>query len=141
MAKNRIIPILFCLTLAACAIATPNESPTPTATLAPTEMPVLVDSFFFGHAYIDANGNSEIDASDSPLKGALFTAVDANGLSGGGVTDSKGNATAWWPGVSVYPVTLRMAPPEESGYTLIGETEIVLQAHETTGNFLFAPPE
>ena len=145
MIKKLVIPILCFLVLNACVIRTPNELPTPTtaSTLkeTPTEIPVMADSFFFGHAFIDANGNGQLDESDPALKGAIFPTVDANGVSSGGITDSTGTAMAWWPASSMYPVTLKMKPPENSDYTLIGESEIVLQAYETSANFLFAPPD
>ena len=75
------------------------------------------------------------------MKDALFTAVDAKGASSGAYTDSKGSAMAWWPAESEYPVTLMMKPPKDSNYTIIGESEIVLQAHETSADFLFSPPD
>ena len=111
---------------------------------APTPTPhVLADSFFFGHAYIDANGNGLLDSTDPPLEGALFTAQTATDIQIGGVSGSDGTAMAWCPGgCADYPVTLRMQPPKDSGYTLIGPAEVVLQADGSGGqaNFLFAPP-
>ena len=40
-----------------------------------------------------------------------------------------------------YPVTLMMKAPKDSNYSIVGESEIVLQAYETSVDFLFAPPD
>lgn len=138
--------ILLSATIACSLMGQPSPSPaaTPTATKQPTPqgtVPVLADSFFYGKAYIDSNGNGQIDPGDPPLEGALFIATDARGASGGGWTDSKGSAMAWWPSDSQYPVTLQMQPPEGSGYTIIGRDKIVLQEWETSAEFLFKPAE
>lgn len=126
-----LIAILFIATLSACtAVPTTNHTATPTPTVV-----ALVDSFFYGYAYLDANNNGQLDDSDPPLSGAQFTAADAKGVSAGGKTDSEGSAMAWWPAESQYPVTLRMTPPE--GYTLVSPQEVVLEQGEANGKFLF----
>ena len=114
--------------------------PTTTPTLTRTPLPVMADAFFFARVFVDTNGNGQIDPTDSPLKGAVFTATDARGASSGGITDDQGRATAWFPGGGVkYPVTLRSRPPKDSAYTVIGPSEVVLQKG-TSADFLFAPP-
>ena len=111
---------------------------------APTPTPhVLADSFFFGHAYVDANGNGQLDSTDPPLEDALFTAQTATGIQVGGVSGADGTAMGWCPGgCSDYPVTLRMQPPRDSSYTLIGPDKVVLEtsASPSGADFLFAPP-
>ena len=106
----------------------------------PTPAPLLADSFFFGRAYVDANGNEKVDPDDPPLEGARFSAQDSRGANGGGQTDKDGYATAWWPGDAAYPVTLRMQPPEGSGYRRVGSEEIVLKAG-VRSEFLFSLPD
>jgi hypothetical protein len=145
--KKSILPAILILAASlSCSLfgqpSTLSPKPTDTAYPEPQETPpVLVDSFFYGKAYIDSNGNRQIDPDDAPLEGAIFTATDARGYSGGGYTDSKGSAMAWWPSDSQYPITLQMKPPKESGYTIIGQDQIVLQEWETSSEFLFTPPD
>jgi hypothetical protein len=58
-----------------------------------TQMPpaILADSFFFAHVYLDSNNNGVTDSSDAPLEGAIFSAHDAYGLNGGGLSGKDGN--------------------------------------------------
>lgn len=131
--KFAFMSTFFILLLSACNTVSPaSEASTPS--VAP-----LVDSFFYGYAYLDANNNGQIDDSDSPLSGALFTATDANGLSAGGQTDKEGRAMAWWPAESQYPVTLLMQPPE--GYLPVSPQEVVLDQSSATASFLFKSDE
>ena len=147
MKKAIVVSIILLTATIACSLKgqpSPTPAATPTATKQPTPeetVPVLADSFFYGKAYIDKNGNGQIDPDDPPLEGALFTATDARGASGGGWTDSKGSAMAWWPSDSQYPITVQMQPPEGSAYTIIGRDQIVLQEWETSAEFLFKPAE
>jgi len=119
----------FILIITACTADPAITSPTPTTA-------ALVDSFFYGYAFLDANNNGEIDDSDPPVSGAQFTATDASGLYAGGKTDANGQAMAWWPSESQYPVTLTIQPPD--GYQLIGDQEIVLEQGDANGRFLFS---
>ncbi len=127
---------LFCLVIffsffviSACNHVSPVvDSHTPT--VAP-----MVDSFFYGYAYLDANNNGQVDESDPPLTGFQFTATDANGATAGGKTDAEGRAMAWWPSESQYPVTLQMAPLQ--GYTLVSPGEAVLEQGASNAKFLF----
>lgn len=118
------------IVLLACALPAPTSTP-------PS---IMDDAFFFGRAFVDANGNGQIDPTDPPLKGAVLTVTDTRGASSGGITDDQGHAMAWFPGGGVqYPVTLRIKPPKDTAYTLIGPGEVVLQ-RGTSADFLFAPP-
>lgn len=130
MYKLRLFFICLALSLSGCSLVSRSLSATPT---------VLSDSFFFGRAFIDTNANGRVDASDAPLPGALFSAVDSRGSNGGGFTDENGTAYAWWPGPSAPPVQLRMQPPEGYEPAGTGEAEIQLQAGETSADFLFVP--
>lgn len=121
--------LIFVFTCTACS-ATAIEHSTTTPSVGP-----LVDSFFYGYAYLDANHNGQVDESDPPLADAQFTAADANGLSAGAKTDTKGQAMAWWPAESAYPVTLRMTPPQ--GYQAVSPGEVVLEQEGANANFLF----
>ena len=132
MASLGLKMMLCVVVLVACAAPAPKTTRTP--------LPVMADAFFFARVFVDTNGNGQIDPTDSPLKGAVFTATDARGASSGGITDDQGRATAWFPGGGVkYPVTLHIRPPKDSAYTVIGPSEVVLQKG-TSANFFFAPP-
>jgi len=97
---------------------------------------VYADTFFSGRAFGDSNGNGQLDSTDSPLKDARFTAAGF-----GGITDASGYAMIVIPGGWDQPVTAQMAPPEGSGYTLIGPTEAILQSGvQNSADFLFAVP-
>lgn len=96
---------------------------------------VMGDAFFFGYAYVDANGNQELDADDTPLSNARF---QAGGF--GALTDAFGIATITIPGGWSQPLAAHMAPPEGSSFTLIGPTEVILLQNETVrAEFLFSP--
>jgi hypothetical protein len=126
------LTLVAVLVLAACAAPAIR----PTSTL----LPVMADAFFSGRAFVDTNDNSQIDPTDPLLKGAVLTVTDARGASSGGITDDQGRATAWFPGGGVqYPVTIRMKPPKDSAYAVIGPSEVVLQKG-TSADFLFALP-
>jgi acetyl esterase/lipase len=92
------------------------------------------DTFFSGRAFVDKNGNNKLDSSDSPLKGARFT---AGGFSS--ITDASGLALIVISGYWDQPLSVQMAPPEGSGNTLIGPTEVILQSGvQDSADFLFA---
>jgi hypothetical protein len=130
MRRYTFLIILFSMSLLCGCAKTSLESNPSTPTVAP-----MVDSFFYGYAYLDANNNGQIDESDTPLSDVQFTANDANGASAGGKTDSEGRAMAWWPSESQYPVTLRMTPMQ--GYTLVGPEEVDLEQGASNAKFLF----
>lgn len=132
--KPLICLLVVAFGLVACSTA-PTAAPTPTPL-------VYADSFFFGSAFIDANGNSTLDASDPPLSGARFVVTDGRGAFASGVTDASGHAMAWFPAPSTFPITYRMEPPPNSGYTLITPQEVVQHGYTETveTRFLFAPP-
>lgn len=109
----------------------------PTPTLTPTPQRILADAFFYGRAYVDANGNGQVDPGDPPLKGALFVVIDGRGIPDRRPTGADGRAEVWWPGGTVGQPTLRMEPPTEGGYTPIGPREVVGRFN---ADFLFAPP-
>lgn len=117
---------LLLATLALACQATLFSQPTPS---------VLADTFFSGRAFVDQNSNGQIDAGDAPLENALFTAAGFSAH-----TDATGYAMVVIPGQWEQPVTAQMASPEDSGYTLIGPTEVILQyGKKTSADFLFAP--
>lgn len=121
--------IFFIGLLAACnTVSSTNAISTPSAGSP-------VESYFYGYALLDANNNGQIDDNDTPLSGAQFTATDANGRYAGGKTDAEGRGMAWWPSESIFPVVLKMQPPE--GYVLISPDEIALEQYETNAKFLF----
>jgi len=119
---------IFGLGITACSALSPTPAPI-----------VLADSFFSGYAFVDANGNVQIDSGDMPLKDAIFIVQLEGGTEFGAMTDETGNAFVTIPSAVRYPVTLFMKPPTDSALTLIGPPSIVLQ--DTTSEkviFLFA---
>ena len=129
---------LYLLGCIVCALAAASGCSRPTPTPA-----IMADTFFYGHAYLDANGNGEIDEDDPGLKGALFDVALGSGMGNRGITNKEGRAWVIIPGGADkddWPVRARMRPPPDTGYTLIGPAEIVLAYRETSADFLFAGP-
>ena len=102
----------------------------------PTQ-PVLVDAFFSGYAFLDVNGNGEIDSEDTPVENAMLIVTLQGGFESGDTTDDKGNAFITIPGGVDYPVTLRMEPPKDSILKLIGPASITYPS-DTPAKFLFS---
>lgn len=134
----RILPRVLLAAAAALGLLACNAlrlTPTP----APTRTPpaVLADAFFSGYAYVDSNGNGQVDAGDAPLEGATFIVRLGYGEVGA-LTDSTGTAFVTVPGGADYPVTLMMKPPKDSSYVLIGPESIVrTSAGGDKAEFLF----
>src|SRR5262245_49317216 len=106
--------------------------PTPTPTVQP-----IVDAFFSGYAYLDVNGNGELDAEDTPVENATLIVTMQGGLEFGGATDASGYAFLVAPGGVDYPVTLRMEPPKDSTLKLIGPSSVTYPS-DTPAKFLFS---
>jgi hypothetical protein len=148
-----LVPIIFLL----CSCYPPNPTPsalpddtatpkpfpsaTPDDTAPPKSTPkILADAFFFGHAYLDADGNGKIDPDDPGLGGARFEV----GLSWGGgsvaFTGKDGSASIVIPGglrEKDWPVRARMIPPPDTSYQLVGPAEVVLEYPKSSADFLF----
>ena len=125
-----------------------TDTPEPTNTPSPTATPttgVLADTFFFGCAYLDSNSNGEIDPDDQSVEDALFVVTLREGIGFGDSTTARGCAMVVVPGglsEESWPVTVRMEPPEETSYELVGPAEVVLEYPDGHADFLFAnPPE
>ncbi len=89
---------------------------------------------FSGRAFVDSNGNQALDEIDKPLANALFLVAGY-----GGYTDATGSVEVALPGRWEQAVTAQMLPPAGSDYTLIGPSQVVLQAGaQTSADFLFA---
>ncbi|MBV6449697.1 MAG: hypothetical protein MHPDNHAH_00409 [Anaerolineales bacterium] len=106
-------------------------APTP-----PPSEPILVDAFFSGYAYLDVNGNGEIDSEDTPLENAMFIVTLQGGMEIGDTTDENGNAFITIPGGVDYPVNLRMEAPKDSALKLIGPSSVTFPSDEPA-KFLF----
>jgi hypothetical protein len=106
--------------------------PTPTPTIQP-----IVDAFFSGYAYLDANGNGKIDSEDTPIADATLIVTLQGGFETGGNTDKTGLAFITVPGGVDYPVTLRMEAPKDSNLKLIGPSSITYPSDEPA-KFLFS---
>ncbi len=107
-------------------------------TVTPTE-PALADSFFSSQAFLDANGNGQIDSEDTPVENAAFIVTLQNGGEFGGQTDDIGKAFITIPASVEYPVTVRMEAPKDSALILLEPSTITLS--EQTGEtikFLFS---
>ncbi len=127
MKRNFAFLVITALGLLACT--TLSSTPTPA---------ILADSFFSGYAFLDANGNGQLDSADTPLKDAIFIVQLEGGAEFGGLTDESGNAFVTIPAAVQYPITLLMKPPEDSTLTLIGPSSIVLQETASEkSSFLF----
>ena len=124
---RRIAHLVFlALLLTSCNL------PTPTPTVQP-----IVDAFFSSFAYLDVNGNGEIDSEDTPVENATLIVTLQGGLEFGGATDASGYAFLVAPGGVQYPVTLRMEPPKDSTLKLIGPASITYPS-DTPAKFLFS---
>ncbi|MCE9644707.1 MAG: hypothetical protein K8S20_01815 [Chloroflexi bacterium] len=127
---NRNLCFLFTWTLVMTGCNAFTSTPTAAS---------VADSYFSGYAFVDANGNGQLDPADTPLKDAIFIVQLEGGAQFGGRTDESGTAFVTIPAAVQYPVTLLMKPPVNSSWTLIGPARIILQepAREKT-SFLFA---
>jgi hypothetical protein len=127
MKRDFAFLVIIALGLSACTALSPTPTPA-----------VLADSFFSGYAYLDANGNGQIDSADTPLKDAIFIVQLESGAEFGALTDETGNAFVTIPAAVQYPVTLFMKPPKDSGLKLLGPSSIILQEPANEKNsFLF----
>ena len=129
---RKFLMYIFLLSMLAGCAPKPTEPTLPTPTIQ-----VLADIFFSGYAYLDANGNGEIDNEDTPLENAMFIVTLQGGLEVGDTTDVKGNAFITIPGGVDYPVTLRMEAPKDSRLKLIGPASVTFPSDETA-KFLFS---
>ena len=109
-----------------------TPAPTPTPTVQP-----IVDSFFSGYAFLDVNGNGEIDGEDTPVENAAFIVTLQFGGEVGAFTDKTGYAFIIVPGGVEYPVTLRMEPPKDSALQLIGPASFTYPS-DAPAKFLFS---
>jgi hypothetical protein len=152
----RTIPlVLVVLLLCSCGRPTPTPSvlpddtfPTPTLTplpdhaATPTPPPkILADAFFYGHAYVDANGNGKLDPDDPGLQGARFEMALSWGGGSAASTGKDGTAFIVIPGglsEKDWPVKARMSPPPDTSYEVIGPAEVVLEYPKSSADFLFA---
>ena len=103
----------------------------------PTIQPI-VDSFFSGYAFLDVNGNGELDPEDTPVENAAFIVTLQFGGEVGAFTDKDGYAFIVAPGGADYPVKMRMEPPENSTLKLIGPSEIIHELADESPKFLFS---
>ena len=127
MKRNITFLVIVALGLSACTTLSPTPTPA-----------VFADSFFSGYAYLDTNGNGQIDSADTPLKDAIFIVQLESGAEFGANTDENGNAFVTIPAAVQYPVTLFMTAPKDSGLTLLGPASIILQEPANEKNsFLF----
>ena len=123
----------FPLVLAGC-IPTFAQNPMPT----PTEF-IHVYSAFSAYAFLDANGNGQVDSADTPVKDATFIVALPGGTEFGDTTDATGYAFITIPADVEYPVTLRIEAPQDRTLKAIESSTITLL--EPTGEtiqFLFS---
>jgi hypothetical protein len=112
-----------------------------TDTLSGNKEEVLANTFFFGCAYLDSNGNSELDDADAMIAEMTFTITLTGGGGFSGRTSEKNCAMVIVPGgldESYWPVKARMLPPESGRYELISVEEILLEYHEAHADFLYS---
>lgn len=125
--RKLIISILLTAIITSCA---PRHS-TPT-------IQAIVDSFFSGYAFLDINGNGELDPEDTPVENAAFIVALQFGGEVGAFTDKTGYAFIVAPGGVDYPVKMRMEPPKDSTLKLIGPSEIIHELADESPKFLFS---
>ena len=103
-----------------------------------TPAPILADAAFSCLAYLDVNGNGEIDDVDTPVVGAAFY-VEYQGIKGFiDITDETGNAYILVPGGLEYPVTVGIDAHKDSGLRVVGSaTAIITPETGPTARFLF----
>lgn len=131
-----MMPITICK-LIIIILLLAGTSCAPTQTVVTPTQPILVDSFFSGYAYLDANGNEQIDPEDTPVANATFY-VEMNGTKAFiETTDEKGYAFIIIPGGVEYPINVGMEAPQDSTLKLITPSEVTLS---TSGSvqFLFS---
>ena len=119
--------ILLIATITGCA----PKPATPT-------IQAIVDSFFSGYAFLDANNNGELDPEDMPVENAMFIVTLQFGGEVGGLTDKTGYAFIVAPGGVDYPVKMRMESPKYSTLKLIGPSEITHELADENPKFLFS---
>ena len=124
---NKLAILILLIAITGCA----PKPATPT-------IQAIVDSFFSGYAYLDVNGNSELDAEDTPVENATFIVTLQFGGEVGAMTDKTGYAFIVAPGGVDYPVRMRMEPPKDSTLRLIGPSEIVHELADESPKFLFS---
>jgi hypothetical protein len=118
---------LLAITIIGCV---PTQAPTPT-------QPILVDSFFSGSAFLDVNGNGQIDPEDTPVANATFY-IEMNGVKAFiETTDEKGYAFIIIPGGVEYPVKVGMEAPTDNTLKLITPSEITVSTSSSV-QFLFS---
>ena len=126
----RKLATLFLLLVTSTGCNFPASTPTP-------DIRPIVDAFFSGYAYLDVNGNGELDAEDTPVENAIFIVTLQGGMETGDTTDENGNAFITIPGGVDYPVTLHMEAPEDSDLKLIGPASVTYPSDEPA-KFLFS---
>ena len=127
MRNITLVIVLVLIVITGCA----PEPATPT-------VQALVDSFFSGYAYLDVNGNGELDPEDTPVENAMFIVTLQFGGEVGAPTDKTGYAFIVAPGGVEYPVKMRMEPPKGSTLKLIGPSEITHNLEDENPKFLFS---
>lgn len=127
MTIHKITILILLISITSCA----PKAATPT-------VQAIVDSFFSGYAYLDVNGNGELDSEDTPVENATFIVTLQFGGEVGAFTDKTGYAFIVAPGGVDYPVTMRMEPPKDSTLKLIGPSEITHELADESPKFLFS---
>ncbi|MFT3892593.1 MAG: hypothetical protein QM730_13230 [Anaerolineales bacterium] len=123
--RNTILVILLFITITGCSAK-------------PTETPVLADSAFSAQAFLDVNGNGQVDPKDTPVVNATFY-VEINGVKAfGDATDENGSAFILIPGGVKYPVKVSMEAPKDSALKLISPSPVTVSASTGDVQFLFS---
>ncbi len=119
------IPML--LLLISCTLS-PTPEPTPTPQ-------IFADMAFSGCAYLDENGNGELDPEDPGLEGLTFTVLGWSDR-----TAEDGCALVLIPGGvpdRLWPLVVRMKVPKAAPYEPIGPTEFTLTKDSGQRHFEF----
>ena len=128
-----VFGVVAALTLVSCAgspFATPTSTPKPFADVA-----------FGACAYLDENGNGQIDPDDPGIEGLAFVV-----LGWGDYTSKDGCAFVLIPGGvpdHLWPIVVEMRLPEDAPYEPVGPTQITVtkESHQGHFDFLFRPAQ
>lgn len=125
--------LTFLLALTGCIPALEQtQAPTPIES-------IHVHTAFSASAFLDANGNGQVDSADTPIKDATFIVALPGGTEFGDQTDDAGYAFISIPAAVEYPVTLRMEAPKDSLWKAIEPSTITVPAATgETIQFLFS---
>jgi hypothetical protein len=132
-----VIASILVLFTASCRVGRPATGSVPAQSQG-----VASDTFFSGCAYVDEDGNEQLDTGEPLLGGLSFSFTLAGGAGFGAKSVDGECAFVTVPAAlppEAWPVVARVEVPEGYMYSPIGPTEIELERPETRAEFRFSP--